>query len=182
MGHDRKLINEQQTAAAKLEVLRAYFDFRDGRPTAEMVSERTGIPIWTVREWLSDNENARLLDDVVPLWPMQGGARQYAADHVPEALQTIVDIMRSASSARDRLVAARTLLGLAGIQPNQGQAQEEGAVATEKKAPVLLNLFVGGLGSPQRAVPLVVTEDIIEAEVRETGLPAPLPAPGSREE
>lgn len=48
----------------------------DGRPTAESVAEKLGIPVRTVREWLCDNRNATLLDEIVPLWPNIGSARQ----------------------------------------------------------------------------------------------------------
>ncbi len=38
-----------------------------------------------------------------------GSARQYASDHVPEALRTIVELMRSAKSEKVRLDATSTL-------------------------------------------------------------------------
>jgi ATP-dependent Lon protease len=41
---DRNLISQRQIDALKLEALRAYFDFRGGRPTAEGVAEKLGIP------------------------------------------------------------------------------------------------------------------------------------------
>ena len=35
------------------------------------------VPVRTVREWLADNNtNAKLLDEIVPLWPNIGSARQ----------------------------------------------------------------------------------------------------------
>jgi hypothetical protein len=40
------------------------------------VAEKLGIPVRTVREWLCDNRNATLLDEIVPLWPNIGSARQ----------------------------------------------------------------------------------------------------------
>jgi hypothetical protein len=85
------IISRRQGDALKLEVLREYFDFREGRPTAETVAEKLGIPVRTVREWLADNHNAELLDDIVPLWPNMAGARQYTSDRVPEALRTLVE-------------------------------------------------------------------------------------------
>jgi hypothetical protein len=50
--------------ALKLEMLRLYFDFRAGRPTAESVADQLGIP---VRKWLAENYNAELMDEIVPL-------------------------------------------------------------------------------------------------------------------
>ena len=57
---DRNLISQRQIDALKLEALRAYFDFRGGRPTAEGVAEKLGIPVRTVREWFADNHNGEL--------------------------------------------------------------------------------------------------------------------------
>ncbi len=34
----------------------------------------------------------------MPLWPNIGSARQFASDHVQEALQTMVELMRSGKS------------------------------------------------------------------------------------
>lgn len=65
---DRNLISQRQTDALKLEALRVYFDFREGRPTAESVADKLGIPVRTVRDWLADNANGKLLDEIVPLW------------------------------------------------------------------------------------------------------------------
>lgn len=50
-----------------VEALRAYFDLREGRPTAESVAEKLCIPVRTVRNWLADNANDELLDEIVPL-------------------------------------------------------------------------------------------------------------------
>lgn len=47
----QKLVARRQTDALKLEALRAYFDFREGRPTAETVAEKLDIPVRTVRKW-----------------------------------------------------------------------------------------------------------------------------------
>lgn len=45
---DRNLIAQCQIDALKLQVLRAYLDFRGGRPTAESVAEKQGIAVRTV--------------------------------------------------------------------------------------------------------------------------------------
>ena len=62
-----------------------------------------------MREWFGDNRNAELLDEIVPLWPNIGSARQFASDHVQEALQTMVELMRSGKSEKVRMDAAATL-------------------------------------------------------------------------
>ena len=147
------LVVQRQTDALKLEVLREYFDFREGRPTAETVSEKLGIPVRTVREWLCDNNNAKLLDEIVPLWPNIGSARQYASDNVPEALRTIVELMRSAKSEKVRLDATTTLLALAGVRPADGVEEEKPAGHEQQRPAVLLNLFLGGgEGKPIRVI------------------------------
>ncbi len=97
---DRNVISQRQTDALKLETLRAYFDFREGRPTAETVAEKLGIPVRTVRDWLADNRNGELLDELVPLWPNIGSARQFASEHAQEALETLVSLMRSTKIPR----------------------------------------------------------------------------------
>ena len=122
---ERNLISQHQTNALKLEALRAYFDFREGRPTAETVADKLGIPVRTVREWLGDNHNGKLLDEIVPLWPNIGSARQFASDHVPEALQVMAELMRSAKSEKVRLDATSTLLALAGVRSPQDASEEK---------------------------------------------------------
>jgi hypothetical protein len=131
-------------------MLRAYFDFTEGRPTAESVAEKLDLPLGTVKKWLADERNAKFLDQVVPLWPNIGGARQYATSLVPEALEVIAETMRGRNGAKpkDQLEAARFLLALAGVRPTDQAAEKE--EAGERKRPaVLLNLFVGGSNGEQ---------------------------------
>ena len=109
----------------------------------------------TVREWLCDNNNAKLLDEIVPLWPNIGSARQYASDHVPEALRTIVELMRSAKSEKVRLDATTTLLALAGVRPAEGVEEEKPAGVEQQRPAVLLNLFLGSSEQPIRTVSVV---------------------------
>jgi hypothetical protein len=161
---DRNLISQRQIDALKLEALRAYFDFRGGRPTAESVAEKLGIPVRTVREWFGDNRNAELLDSIVPLWPNIGSARQFASDHVQEALQTMVELMRSGKSEKVRMDAAATLLALAGVRPVDG-AVEETAQGEAQRPAVLLNLFLGGGSEPIR---------VVDGQVRPVGKPVRL--------
>lgn len=163
---DRNAIAEQQATALKLEVLRAYFDFRDGRPTAEQVAQQLNLPLATVRKWLADERNASLLDQVVPLWPNIGGAREFASEHVPEALQVVADTMRGRHGARpkDRYEAARFLLALAGVRPSDSPADPQSEAEGQKRPAVLLNLFLTG-GSGEKAI------QVVEGEARE--LPGP---------
>ena len=91
---DRKLISQRQIDALRLETLRAYFDFREGRPTAETVAAKLGIPVRTVREWLADNHNAEFLDEIVPLWPNIGTARQSTPLTLREASRSLRTMCR----------------------------------------------------------------------------------------
>ena len=149
------LVVQRQTDALKLEVLREYFDFREGRPTAETVAEKLGISAGLVRQWLADNHNAELLDEIVPLWPNIGSARQYASNHVPEALQNLVELMRSAKSEKVRLDATTTLLALAGVRPTERVEEEKPASLEQQRPAVLLNLFLGSSEQPIRTVSVV---------------------------
>ena len=163
---ERNLISQHQTNALKLEALRAYFDFREGRPTAETVADKLDIPVRTVREWLGDNRNGELLDEIVPLWPNIGSARQFASDHVPEALQVLAELMRSAKSEKVRLDATSTLLALAGVRPAEGARRRSQPRAEQQRPAVLLNLFLGGgEDKPIR---------VIEGQAREVGAPVRL--------
>lgn len=53
---DRNLISRRQSDALKLEMLRLYFDFREGRPTAESVAEKLRMPVRIVRESVAFGE------------------------------------------------------------------------------------------------------------------------------
>lgn len=160
------LVVQRQTDALKLEVLREYFDFREGRPTAETVAEKLGISAGLVRQWLADNHNAELLDEIVPLWPNIGSARQYASNHVPEALQNLVELMRSAKSEKVRLDATTTLLALAGVRPAEGVEEAKPAGSEQQRPAVLLNLFLGG--GDEKPI------RVIEGQARATSAPVRL--------
>ena len=162
---EQSIVAKRQSDALKLEALRLYFDFRQGRPTAESVAEKLGVSVHTVKSWLSDNANAEILDEIVPLWPNIGSARQYASEHVQEALETLVGIMRSSRSDPMRLQAANTLLALAGVRAPTGE--EDKSSSDDKKPPaVLLNLFLGGSKEPIQVVDGEVREIKIEKPVR----------------
>jgi len=45
------------------------------------------------------------------MWPNIGSARQYVSDHVQEALQTMVELMRSGKSEKVRMDAATPICG-----------------------------------------------------------------------
>ena len=165
---DRNLVSQRQTDALKLEALRAYFDSRRGGGPAhrrERGERSCEVPVRTVREWFGDNHNAELLDEIVPLWPNIGSARQFASDHVQEALQTMVELMRSGKSEKVRMDAAATLLALAGVRPVDGAVEEKPAQGETQRPAVLLNLFLGGGSEPVR---------VIEGEARPVGKPVRL--------
>lgn len=63
---DRNLIAQRQTDALGLGASTAYFDLREGRPTAESVIDKPGIPVRTAREWLADDGNAAPRDEITP--------------------------------------------------------------------------------------------------------------------
>jgi hypothetical protein len=62
-------IAKRQSDALRLEALRRYFDFSNGRPTAAGIARAMDLPGDTVESWLPDPDNAQFLDEVVPLWP-----------------------------------------------------------------------------------------------------------------
>lgn len=163
---DRNLISQHQTDALKLEALRLYFDFREGRPTAETVADKLGVSVHTVRDWLADNRNGELLDEIVPLWPNIGSARQFASEHAQEALQTLVTLMRTTKNERVRLEATTTLLALAGVRPANVASDEKPQTGEQQRPAVLLNLFLGGGEDRQIRV--------VDGQVREVGKPVRL--------
>ena len=154
-------IAERQTDLLKLEAIKAYFDFTDGRPTAKSVAEKLGISERTVVGWLADNANGELLDEIVPLWPGMAEARAVAAGYIPTALATIAGIMTNGRTDGVRLSAAKTLLELAGVrEPKEG---EEAKTEGEGKRPaVLLNLFLGGGQEPIQIVDGEAREIVVE--------------------
>lgn len=159
----QSLITARQSDALKVEALRRYFDFtKGGRPTAETVALDMGLPVSTVRTWLADNSNAEILNEIVPLWPNVGSARQYASAHVQQALETIVGVMNDPKgNAMAKVNAANFILALAGVRPTDGDDEkpaEDGA-----KPAVLLNLYLGG----GEVVPNIRVERVVDAEYRE---------------
>lgn len=145
-------IATKQSHALKLEVLRAYFDFSGGkRPTAETIAEKFGLSVPTVRWWIKDDANAELLEQVTPIWQNVGSGRQFATDHLPEALQVILDTMRTTKSEKRRMEAAQVILNLAGVKAPTGKEEKEVDGETKRPA-VLLNLFLGGTGEPVQIV------------------------------
>jgi hypothetical protein len=165
-------ISTAQSNSLKLEALREYFNFSDGkRPTAESVADKLGLSSATVKKWLADNANAELLEEITPIWQNVSSGRQFATDHLPEAFQVIVNTLRTSKSEKHRLEAAMILLNLAGVKaptgPVDGKAEGDG-----KRPAVLLNLFLGGTGEPVQ---------IVNGEAREIKIEKPeakaLPSP-----
>ena len=85
---------------------------------------------------------------------------------MPEALRTIVELMRSAKSEKVRLDATTTLLSLAGVRPVDGVEEEKPTESEAKRPAVLLNLFLGG--GEDRPI------RVIESQARELGTPVRL--------
>lgn len=141
-----------QTNALKLEVLRAYFDFSNGRPTAETLAEKFGMSVATIRSWIKDNANAELLDEITPVWQNEGSGREFATAHLPEAMQVVLNTMRSAKNERLRYEAAMTILNLAGVKAPTGKDDNAADGESKQRPAVLLNLFLGGTGEPVQIV------------------------------
>lgn len=155
LWYNRGMANEISTAQSnslKLEVLREYFNFSEGkRPTAESVAEKLGLSSATVKKWLADNQNIELLDEITPIWQNVSSGRQVATEHLPEAFQVIIDTMRKSKSEKLRLEAAMIFLNLAGVKAPTGPADGKGE-GDGKRPAVLLNLFLGGTGEPVQIV------------------------------
>lgn len=160
-------MNEIATSQAnsfKLEVLRAYFNFSNGkRPTAEDLAEQFGMSVSTIRSWIKDNGNAELLEEITPIWQNVGSGREFATKHLPEAMQVVVDTMRTSKSEKLRMEAAMVIFQLAGVKAPTGK-EEEKADGEAKRPAVLLNLFLGGTGEPVQ---------IVDGEVREIKVEKP---------
>ena len=62
-------IARRSTEELRLEALRRYCDFRQGRPTVASVARDMGIPYSTVRKWFSGPDIARLVSEIEPQWP-----------------------------------------------------------------------------------------------------------------
>jgi hypothetical protein len=84
---------------------------------------------------------------------------------VQEALQTMVELMRSGKSEKVRMDAATTLLALAGVRPVDGMVEEKLAQSEAQRPAVLLNLFLGGGSEPMR---------VVDGQVRVVGKPVRL--------
>ena len=151
-----------QANALKMEVLRAYFDFSGGkRPTAETLAAQFGMSVSTIRSWIKDNSNADLLEEITPIWQNVGSGREFATKYLPEALQVIIDTMRTTKSEKIRMDAAMIVLQLAGVKAPTGK-EEEKADGETKRPAVLLNLFLGGTGEPVQIVDGKVREIKVE--------------------
>lgn len=139
-------IARRQSDALRLDALRRYFDFSNGRPTAVSIARDMDLPTDTVESWLSDPENAHFLDEVVPLWPNVGRARDIASRHAEQMLQLCLDIANGRverTRAADRLKAAQFVLAIAGVRPverEEQQAEERSAVIS----PIMVSVQVGG--------------------------------------
>ncbi len=99
------------------------------------------------------------------MWPNIGSARQFASEHVQEALQTMVELMRAGKSEKVRMDAAATLLALAGVRPVDRAVEEKPTQGEAQRPAVLLNLFLGGGSEPVR---------VVDGQARDVGKPVRL--------
>ena len=118
------------------------------------MAEKLGIPAGLVRQWLADNHNAELLDEIVPLWPNIGSARQYAKSRAgsiaePRRIDALSQEREGAPGRHDYPVA------LAGVRPTEGVEEEKPASLEQQRPAVLLNLFLGSSEQPIRTVSVV---------------------------
>ncbi len=100
---------------------------------------------------------------------MPAGARQFASEHVPEALQVLVELMRNAKSEKARLDAAMTLLALAGVRPADSIEEKSAEGEKTERPAVLLNLFLGGSQEPIQVIDGEAREITMEKPVRLAG-------------
>lgn len=139
-------IAKRQSDALRLEALRRYFDFSNGRPTAVSIARDMDLPPDTVETWLSDPDNAYFLDEVVPLWPNVGRARDVASRHAEQMLQLCLDIANGRverARAADRLKAAQFVLAIAGVRPVE-QDERQTDQTTTYPPPIVVSVKIGG--------------------------------------
>ncbi len=142
-------IAKRQSDALRLEVLRRYFDFSNGRPTAAGIARAMDLPVDTVESWLSDPDNAQFLDEVVPLWPNLGRARDVASRYAEQMLQLCIDIANGhveRARAADRLKAAQFVLAIAGVRAAE---REERQMDETSSQAIVVSVQVGGVPAPE---------------------------------
>jgi hypothetical protein len=152
-------IARRQSDALRLEVLRRYFDFSSGRPTAASIAREMDLPTDTVETWLGDPDNAQFLDEVVPLWPNLGRARDVASRYAEQMLQLCIDIANGhveRARAADRLKAAQFVLAIAGVRAAE---QEERKIEEPKSNAIIVSVQVGG-------TPATEPLDVIDGQSR----------------
>ena len=154
-------IARRQSDALRLDALRRYFDFSNGRPTAAGIARDMDLPVDTVESWLSDPDNAHFLDEVVPLWPNLGRARDVASRHAEQMLQLCIDIANGRverARAADRLKAAQFVLAIAGVRPVENDERQLDSGDTNQSA-IVVSVNIGGIPAPE---PM----DVIDGQAR----------------
>jgi hypothetical protein len=151
---------QAQLQELKLQALRHYFDFSDGRPSTEDVAKKMDLPVRTIQSWFADDSIGELVKHVVPVWQNTQSAHMWASEHWIEALENVLKVMRSTKSDAARLQAASIIMGLAGVTNPKGDVERE-EKGEQKRPPVLVNLFVGGAPVGGAA------PEIVDAEVRQ---------------
>ncbi len=154
-------IARRQSDALRLDALRRYFDFSNGRPTAVGIARDMDLPVDTVESWLSDPDNAHFLDEVVPLWPNLGRARDVASRHAEQMLQLCLDIANGRverARAADRLKAAQFVLAIAGVRPVDKDERQSDGGDTNHSA-IVVSVAIGG-------VPASESVNVIDGQAR----------------
>ena len=157
-------IAKRQSDALRLEALRRYFDFSNGRPTAVSIARDMDLPPDTVETWLSDPDNAYFLDEVVPLWPNVGRARDVASRHAEQMLQLCLDIANGRverARAADRLKAAQFVLAIAGVRPVENDERQLDGGDVNQSA-IVVSVNIGGIPAPEPMDVIDGTSRILE--------------------
>ena len=106
-------------------------------------------------------ENAHFLDEVVPLWPNLGRARDVASRHAEQMLQLCLDIANGRverARAADRLKAAQFVLAIAGVRPVERDERQSDGGDTNQSA-IVVSVSVGGM-------PALEPFDVIDGQAR----------------
>ncbi|MEI2655516.1 MAG: hypothetical protein V9G12_25825 [Microthrixaceae bacterium] len=111
---------------------------------------------------MTDPDNTRFLDEIIPLWPNIGGAREFASKQVEAILRRIADIALDKhphARAADELRAGKFLLAITGVRASDVASQEP--VKRILLAPVNVNVVIGAMPA---TYPDVI--DVIDGEAR----------------
>ena len=117
------------------------------------------LSVDTVESWLTDPDNARFLDEIIPLCPNIGSAREFASKQVEAILRRVADIAlgkHPQARAADELRAGEFLLAIAGVRASDVASQEP--FKEILSAPVNVNVVIGAMPATY--------PDVIDGEAR----------------